>query len=112
MIICNDPDSFDNTYRRYLLSVLRDELPFPEVPIRLFFRKREPSDRRDDVESQTHSGTATKVEPPDSGELGIPDENVHYVDADSLPEGEYDDSMYETVDMDFDTDDREAEEDS
>ena len=112
VIICNDPDSFDNTYRRYLLSVLRDELPFPEVPIRLFFRKREPSDRRDDVESQTHSGTATKVEPPDSGELGIPDENVHYVDADSLPEGEYDDSMYETVDMDFDTDDREAEEDS
>ncbi|MDG2469879.1 MAG: ribosome biogenesis GTPase Der [Pirellulaceae bacterium] len=49
VIICNDPDSFDNTYRRYLLSVFRDELPFGEVPIRLFFRKREQTDRRDDV---------------------------------------------------------------
>ncbi|MEC9092565.1 MAG: ribosome biogenesis GTPase Der, partial [Planctomycetota bacterium] len=53
VIICNDPDSFNNTYRRYLLSVLRDELPFGEVPIRLFFRKREKSDRRNEVESET-----------------------------------------------------------
>ena len=37
---CNDPDSFNTTYRRYLLSVLRDQLSFGEVPIRLILEKR------------------------------------------------------------------------
>lgn len=49
VIICNDPDSFSITYRRYLLSVIRDLLPIGEVPIRLFFRSRESNDRRDEV---------------------------------------------------------------
>ena len=35
-----DPDLFDETWKRYLLSCLRDELPFDEVPIRLYMRPR------------------------------------------------------------------------
>jgi len=38
---CNIPEAFSAPYQRYLLGVLRDELPFGEVPIRLLFRKRE-----------------------------------------------------------------------
>ena len=30
--------------------MIRDELPFGEVPIRLFFRSRESNDRRDDID--------------------------------------------------------------
>ena len=33
-------------YRRYLLGVFRDQLPFGEVPIKLYLRKREPEDKR------------------------------------------------------------------
>ncbi|MCA9039374.1 MAG: ribosome biogenesis GTPase Der [Planctomycetaceae bacterium] len=38
---CNNPDLFDETWKRYLLGVLREELPFKEVPIRVFFRSKE-----------------------------------------------------------------------
>lgn len=37
---CNEPKAFSPSYRRYLLGVLRDQLEFGEVPIRLFFEKR------------------------------------------------------------------------
>lgn len=37
---CNDPTLFDASWKRYLLGVLRQELPFDEVPIRLFLRPR------------------------------------------------------------------------
>ncbi len=47
---CNDPDSFDKTYRRYLLGVLRDTLSFGEVPIRLVLEPRGSSDGRDEVD--------------------------------------------------------------
>lgn len=35
---CNDPNLFDKTWKRYLVSRLRDELPFKEVPIKVYFR--------------------------------------------------------------------------
>lgn len=37
---CNDPRAFPNDYRRYLLGVLRDELQFSEVPIKLYLQKK------------------------------------------------------------------------
>ena len=51
-MFCNDPQSLDATYCRYLLGVLRERLPFSEVPIKLYLRRREAGDSRDDVESQ------------------------------------------------------------
>ena len=38
-------------YQRYLLGALRDQLNFDEVPIKLYLRRRQPSDSRDDVEA-------------------------------------------------------------
>jgi GTP-binding protein len=43
---CNNPTLFDNSWRRYLLGVMREELPFHEVPIKLFLRQREQADER------------------------------------------------------------------
>jgi GTP-binding protein len=43
VLFCNDPQALGPTYRRYLLGVLRDRLPFSEVPIKLYLRKREDS---------------------------------------------------------------------
>jgi GTP-binding protein len=41
---CNDPVLLDDGWKRYLLGVLHEELPYPEIPIRLYFRQREKSD--------------------------------------------------------------------
>ncbi len=38
---CNNPALFDNAWQRYLLGILREKLPFQEVPIKLYFRQRE-----------------------------------------------------------------------
>jgi GTP-binding protein len=46
VFFCNNPKAFSANYQRYLLSVLRDQLDFGEVPIKLFFRQRESSDER------------------------------------------------------------------
>ncbi|MGY8768508.1 MAG: ribosome biogenesis GTPase Der [Pirellulales bacterium] len=45
---CNSPEGFTKTYRRYLLNVLRENVEFAEVPIRIYFHKRISSDSRDD----------------------------------------------------------------
>lgn len=40
VIVCNEPAAFSAQYRRYLLGALRDNLPFSEVPIKLYLHKR------------------------------------------------------------------------
>jgi GTP-binding protein len=37
---CNDAQLIDRSWQRYLLGVLHDELPFPEVPIKVYYRSR------------------------------------------------------------------------
>ena len=49
VLVCNNPTAFAPDYRRYLLSFLREELPFDEVPIKLYLNKRTSSDKRDEV---------------------------------------------------------------
>jgi GTP-binding protein len=44
-LFVNDPDLFDPAFRRYLEHRFRDTFPFPEVPVRLDFRRREREDR-------------------------------------------------------------------
>lgn len=43
VLFVNNPVLFDDIYRRYLLKVFRDNLPFSEVPIKLEFRSRHSS---------------------------------------------------------------------
>jgi GTP-binding protein len=40
VIKCNAAELFDEDYKRYLLGVLRERLPFKEVPIKLYFRSK------------------------------------------------------------------------
>ncbi len=44
VLMCNNPKAFDPSYRRYLLGVLRDQLEFGEVPMKLYLHKRQHSD--------------------------------------------------------------------
>jgi GTP-binding protein len=56
VLFCNDPNLVSRPYQRYLLGVLRDELPFPEVPIKLYLRHREPADRTDEIDARLGKG--------------------------------------------------------
>jgi GTP-binding protein len=49
VVICNQPKAFSTQYRRYLLGVLRDQLDFGEVPIKLYLQKRNKDDQRNDM---------------------------------------------------------------
>lgn len=52
VLFCNNPKMFPATYRRYLLGVFRDRLPFSEVPIKLYLRKRESAEPADPAPSE------------------------------------------------------------
>jgi GTP-binding protein len=45
VLFTNGPELFDNTYRRYLVKTFRDQLPFHEVPIKLYLRDRNREDQ-------------------------------------------------------------------
>jgi GTPase len=47
VLFCNQPQAITENYRRYLLGVFRDNLPFAEVPIKLYLRKRESAEPGD-----------------------------------------------------------------
>ena len=49
VMFCNDPAAFAPPYRRYLLGVFRDQLSFGEVPMKLYLRRREASDKRNEI---------------------------------------------------------------
>ncbi len=40
VVKCNEPKVVDKSWRRYLLGVFHDQLPFPEVPIKVYYRPR------------------------------------------------------------------------
>lgn len=52
VLICNDPKAFQQSWRRYLLSIFRDHLRFGEVPIKLYLQRRRQDDPRNEVESE------------------------------------------------------------
>lgn len=61
---CNDPTTVTPTYRRYLMTTLRDGLKFGEVPIRLFLEgKPDPGEREAGTSAGARdSATASEVE--------------------------------------------------
>lgn len=40
VLFTNGPELFDLTYRRFLMKTIRDNLPFAEVPLKLYLRKK------------------------------------------------------------------------
>jgi GTP-binding protein len=40
VVKCNEPKLIDKGWQRFLLTALHDALPFPEVPIKVYYRSR------------------------------------------------------------------------
>ncbi|HJT77003.1 MAG TPA: ribosome biogenesis GTPase Der [Gemmataceae bacterium] len=45
VLFTNGPELFDSTYERYLLKTFRDQLPFHEVPVKLYLRHKNREDQ-------------------------------------------------------------------
>jgi predicted GTPase len=50
--MCNEPKAFTPSYRRYLLAAVRDNVEFAEVPIRIFFDKRQSEPKREKTDAR------------------------------------------------------------
>ncbi|MCA9229512.1 MAG: ribosome biogenesis GTPase Der [Planctomycetales bacterium] len=57
VLFCNDPAAISRPYQRYLLSAVREQLGFEEIPIKLYLRKRQSSDQRNEIEANEASAT-------------------------------------------------------
>jgi len=49
VLFTNGPELIDNTYQRYLIKTIRDELRFNDVPIKLYLRRRQREDQASPV---------------------------------------------------------------
>src|SRR6266576_6533907 len=49
VLMCNEPRGFTEQYRRFLLRVLRDNLKFGEVPIKMYLQRRRREDKRNEL---------------------------------------------------------------
>ncbi len=76
VLFTNGPELFDNTYQRYLVKTLRDQLPFHEVPIRLLLRAK----RRDEPAEESARGRKGRGRKgrPETG--GLPSESELWTD--------------------------------
>jgi hypothetical protein len=64
VLFTNGPELFDNTYQRYLLKAFRDHLPFTEVPIKMYLRRKRSADKVPDlVEAPAPKGKKDTVKP-------------------------------------------------
>lgn len=52
VLLCNSPNLISKPYQRYLLGVMRDQLHFYEVPIKLYLRRRLSGDETDEIDSE------------------------------------------------------------
>ena len=53
-LFVNDPELFDGNYQRYLVNRMRDELPFAEVPIKLFVRGKQKMPASERIAAKDH----------------------------------------------------------
>ena len=74
VLFCSQPSGLSKPYQRYLLGKFRDELPFPEVPIKLYLRKREKGDNRDDINESGSVDPSVDPELKDTDVTDLPDE--------------------------------------
>jgi GTP-binding protein len=103
VLVCNNAQGFTAPYRRYLLTFLRDHLPFGEIPIKLYLQPRKRDDERDEIQNDRPSKSAKAAdggpwEGPFDEEEGAEyyDENewgdVELEGAEEINEAEFEDS--------------------
>ena len=62
VLFCNDPRALSRPYQRYLLGAVREQPHFEEVPIKLYLRKRQSHDVRDEISEEKDTVEVTPEE--------------------------------------------------
>ena len=52
VLFCNEPRLLSTQYQRYLLGFFRDQLPFAEVPIKLYLRHHQSAEAAEDNDAK------------------------------------------------------------
>lgn len=78
-LVVNDPSLFSDNYERFLINRFREELPYPEVPIRLIIRAKRRTDQFHATE-EAESQTAEEAGWTDAELASLPDEPEAYFD--------------------------------
>ena len=97
ILVCNQPQGFSKTYQRYLLTFLRDHLPFGEIPIKLYLQPRARDDERDDLnkEQRQKRDDSNELSAAGAGE-SLDGEMDDFVDEDNeLEDNEFEDNELE-----------------
>lgn len=68
VLMCNEPRGFNEQYRRFLLRVLRDNLKFGEVPIKMYLQRRRRDDKRNDLGVEEDAADAAAALEEDDGD--------------------------------------------
>jgi GTPase len=82
VMVVNRPELFRPNYQRFLMNRFREELPFPEVPIKLVIRAR----KRDEEEAPVAEGVEN--EPASAVDVSPEQADVAGMDADAFFEDE------------------------
>jgi GTPase len=67
VIFTNEPSLFDKTYQRFLLKAFRDRLPFADVPIKLYLRRRQRGSETADLAARPVAKTRARSDTKKSG---------------------------------------------
>ena len=74
VVKCNDPKLIDKGWQRYLLGAFHDTLPYPEVPIKVYYRSRGKAEADEPAEDElaeiilTGDEAIDELTPPEPGE--------------------------------------------
>lgn len=83
VIKCNAAELFDEDYKRYLLGVFREQLPFKEVPIKLYFRSKDMDPDKAEREEARAKAMESGVVPEEfEDDMGFEDESLANADFD------------------------------
>ncbi len=91
VLMCNEPRGFTDQYRRFLLRVLRDNLKFGEVPIKMYLQRRRRDDKRNELGVEEDVVEETAAEEAEEAEAEF-DEDFEEIDSDLEEAGEEDES--------------------
>jgi GTP-binding protein len=61
VLFTNGPELLDNTYQRYLIKTIRDQLHFNDVPIKLYLRRRQREEQSTVEEMDEPTAEQTKT---------------------------------------------------
>jgi GTP-binding protein len=64
VLFTNGPELFDNTYQRYLLKWFRDHLPFTDVPIKMYLRRKQREEAEETEEAPSGKSEAKRRRDP------------------------------------------------